>query len=88
MIDARSPGAQSGFYRFSVDRDRLAGAADFGFLNRPIEPADRVFVRGAHFYTERGERIRFFGVNLAFGANFLAQADAPRIAKRLLPPGG
>ncbi len=51
-----------------------------------------MFVRDGHFYrvgadlapnTEDDERVRFFGMNLSFGANFPAEADAARIARRL-----
>ena len=48
-------------------------------------------MRDGHFYrvgrTERDtaddERVRLFGVNLAFGANFPEETDAVRIARRL-----
>ena len=43
--------AEERFYQFAVDQDRLAGAADFSFLNRPLTPADRLFVRSAHLFT-------------------------------------
>lgn len=87
-LRAQSPN----FYPFSFDQDNLHGAPDFSFLNEPITPAGRVFIRDGHFYTvgpdltpNTGDdrRVRFFGVNLAFGANFPTRADAPRIAKRL-----
>ncbi len=80
------------FYRFAVDQDRLTGAADFSFLNRPLTAADRLFVRDGHFYrlgrdrrpnTADDERVRLFGTNLCFGGNFPEQADAVRIARRL-----
>lgn len=80
------------FYRFTVDQDRLGGAPDFSFLNHPLAPADRLFVRDGHFYrvgadlkpnTADDERVRLFGANFAFGANFPEEADAVRIAKRL-----
>jgi hypothetical protein len=79
-------------YPFGFDQDNLHGAPDFSSLNRPLTPADRVFVRDGHFFTIGPDlapntvddaRIRFFGVNLAFGANFPTRADAPRIARRL-----
>ncbi|HTP33526.1 MAG TPA: hypothetical protein VMJ75_15210 [Candidatus Acidoferrales bacterium] len=70
-------------FRFSIDQDRLHGLPDFSFLNRPIAATDRVAVRDGHFYTTSGQRVRFFGVNLAFGANFPEKDDAARIAKRL-----
>ncbi len=80
------------FYPFAIDQDNLTGAPDFSFLNHPLDASDRLFVRDGHFYrvgpdlapnTEDDERVRLFGVNLAFGANFPAQSDAARIAKRL-----
>ncbi len=79
-------------YLFSFDQDKLHGAPDFSSLNQPLTPADRVFVRDGHFFTVGPDlrpgtaddrRIRFFGMNLAFGANFPVKEDAPRIAKRL-----
>ena len=84
--------AQQSFYQVSIDQDKLGGAADFSFLNHPLTPADRLFVRDGHFYrvgadlkpnTSDDQRVRLFGVNLAFGANFPEESDAPRIAKRL-----
>ncbi len=94
---AWAPAAQSqssSLYPFSIDQDHLKGAPDFSFLNHPLTPADRVFVKNDHFYTvgpdllpntNDDQRVRFFGVSLAFGANFPdpANGDAQRIAKRL-----
>jgi hypothetical protein len=83
---------QPASYPFTVDEDRLSGAPDFSSLNHPITPADRVFVRDGHFFTVGPDlkpntaddrRVRFFGMNLAFGANFPEAKDAARIAKRL-----
>jgi len=83
---------QPEFYRFAVHQDELEGAPDFSRLNRPLEAADRIFVRQGHFYrvgadltpgTEDDERVRFFGLNLCFGANFPAPEEAGRIARRL-----
>ncbi len=74
----------SDFFKFSIDEDRLGGAPDFSFLNHALTPADRVVVRNGHFCRAGdGQRVRMFGVNLAFGANFPEPADAPRIARRL-----
>jgi hypothetical protein len=92
LVVAALPCVCQDFYPFSVDQDRLSGAADFSSLNHPITAADRVFVRDGHFFTvgkdlkpntRDDQRVRFFGVNLAFAANFPEPADAPRIAKRL-----
>src|SRR4051812_31349778 len=78
-----SAAAQDSFYPFSIDQDHLSGAPDFSALNHPITPADRVLAKNGHFYTTAGQRVRLFGVNTAFGANFPEPADAVRIAKRL-----
>ncbi len=76
--------AAAEFYPFAVDQDAVSGAPDFSFLNRPLEAGDRVVVRDGHFRRDSdGSRVRFFGVNLAFGANFPAPEDAARIARRL-----
>ena len=80
---AVSAPAQTGFYTFALDEDRLGGAPDFSFLNHPLQAVDRLTARDGHFYTVAGDPVRLFGANLAFGANFPAEADAPRIAKRL-----
>src|SRR5215831_17795985 len=79
-------------FLFGIDQDHLHGAPDFSFLNHPLTGADRVFIRDGHFYivgedlipnTDDDQRIRFYGVNLAFGANFPIKDDAVRIARRL-----
>ena len=75
--------AQDAFYPFSIDQDHLTGAPDFSALNHPLSAADRVLVKDGHFFTASGQRIRMFGVNTAFGANFPEPADAARVAKRL-----
>jgi len=83
---------QGNLYQFHVDQDRLGGAPDFSWLNRPLTAADRLFVREGHFtrvgddltpFTADDERLRLFGVNLCFAANFPAETDAVRLARRL-----
>jgi hypothetical protein len=80
------------FFEFALDQDNLQGAPDFSFLNQPLTPADRVFVRDQRFFkvgpdltpfTDDDQRVTFFGVNLAFRANFPDERDAARIARRL-----
>ncbi len=81
-------------YPFAFDQDHLNGAPDFSFLNHPLTPADRVFVKSGHFYTVGADlqpntaddqRVRFFGISFAFGADFPdpAVGDPARIARRL-----
>ena len=80
---ALNPPPKPKMYRVQIDQDRLSGPVDFSFLNRPLTPEDRISVRDGRFVDARGRRVRFWGVNLAFGANFPAPADAPRVARRL-----
>ena len=51
---------------------------------RPDGP--RLTVRDGHFALAR-RRVRIWGVNLCFGANFPAHADAERLAERLAAGG-
>ncbi|KAF1045988.1 capsular biosynthesis protein [Xylophilus sp.] len=86
-------GAGVAFYRFAVAEDALAGAPDRSALTaRAFGPADRIAARGSHFWrvgadgqagTADDERVRLYGVNLSFAANFPKPADAPRLARRL-----
>ncbi len=82
------------YYRFAVDQDNLNGAPDYSFLNHPLTAADRIFIKNGHFYTVGADlqpntaddqRVRFFGIAFAFGANFPdpSLGDPVRIAKRL-----
>jgi len=84
--------SQTAYYPFSIDQDAISGAVDFSFLNHPLTPADRLFVKNGHFYrigedlrpnTEDDVQVRLFGVNLAFSANFPSASEGVRIAKRL-----
>jgi hypothetical protein len=53
----------------------------------PIDVKDeRLVVRDAHFYCGAA-RVRLWGVNLSFGANFPRHEDAPYIAARLAAGG-
>lgn len=77
------PEPEPRMYRVSIDQDNLIGPVDFSFLNQPLTPDHRVTVRDGRFADALGRRVRFWGVNLAFGANFPETADAPRLARRL-----
>jgi hypothetical protein len=83
---------QGSLYQFHLDQDQLGGAPDFSGLNRPLTAADRLFNRDGRLtrvgedltpFTADDGRVRLFGVNLCFGANFPAEADALRLAQRL-----
>jgi hypothetical protein len=53
-----------------------------GWLAKPAGKLGPVHAAEGHFYTGR-ECIRFFGVNLCFGADFPRKEDAPKIAARM-----
>ncbi len=85
-------GAGVPFYRFAVSEDTLGGAPDRSAMNRPLDAAARMVARDGHFWrvgadgrpgTADDERLRLYGVNLSFAANFPSAADAPRLARRL-----
>ncbi|HEY3839179.1 MAG TPA: hypothetical protein VGL72_21540 [Bryobacteraceae bacterium] len=81
---AAPQGYSQQFFPFTIDQDQLSGAPDLSLLNRSLNPGDQLKVCGEHFCrSSDGGRVRLFGVNLAFGANFPKEEDAPRIAKRL-----
>ena len=80
------------FFRFAVDEDALAGAPDRSAMNRPLDAAARIAAHGGHLVavgadgrpgTADDQRVRLFGVNLSFAANFPSDRDATRLAKRL-----
>lgn len=80
---ALHPEPQPRTFPAAIDQDRLAGPVDFSFLNHPLTQDDVISVQDGHFADARHRRIRFWGVNLAFGANFPGSQDAPRLARRL-----
>jgi len=80
------------FFRFAVDEDSVSGAPDRSAMNRPLTAASRVAVRGAQFVAVGADgkpggsddlRVRLFGVNLSFAANFPSDMEAVRLARRL-----
>ncbi|MCZ2498414.1 capsular biosynthesis protein [Xylophilus sp. Kf1] len=85
-------GAGVPFFRFAVDEDQLGGAPDRSAMNRPLDAAARITARGGHLVSvgadgkaggSDDQRVRLFGVNLSFAANFPSDTDAVRLAKRL-----
>ncbi len=49
---------------------------------RELTEQDRLTAK-EHFFTASGRRVRLWGVNLSFGANFPTHRDAERIAERM-----
>ena len=88
LLVALSCAAQQPFYPFAVDQDRLSGAPDFSFMNQPITAKDRVVILNDKFVRAAdGSPVRFFGVNLAFGANFPETAGR-RADRQTAAPAG
>ena len=52
------------------------------WLDKPAGAAGFVAARDGHLFAG-DKRIRFFGVNLAFGANFPTHPDAEKVAARM-----
>lgn len=84
--------APAGWFGFEMDPAALSGAPDVSSLNRPLDAASRIVVRDGHFYrvgadgqpgTGDDARVRFFGVNLTFGANFPDPVEATVLARQL-----
>lgn len=86
------PAGHASYFPFQIDANTLSGAVDQSALNRPLDASSRVFVRDGHFYrvgadgkpdTADDQRVRLFGVNLTFGADFPDDQQALQLAKRL-----
>ena len=84
--------APAGWFGFEMNPAALSGAPDVSALNRPLDAASRIVVRDGHFYrvgadgqpgTGDDARVRFFGVNLTFGANFPDPVEATVLARQL-----
>lgn len=84
--------APTGWFGFEMNPAALSGAPDVSALNRPLDAASRIVVRDGHFYrvgadgqpaTGDDARVRFFGVNLTFGANFPDPVEATVLARQL-----
>ncbi len=74
MVPFAIPGPSNPQSRIALSSDPIGG------------PADRLVVRDGHFY-RRDRRIRLWGVNLSFGANFPALDEAEPVAARLAAAG-
>src|ERR1035437_9369293 len=92
LLLSSTVGAQTDLFHFNIDQDRLHGATDFSYLNHPLGPADRLFVRDGHFYrvepdlkpnTADDERVRLFGFTFFLVPGVIEATEAPRVARRL-----
>lgn len=80
------------YFQFEIDPAALTGAVDASALNQTLDASSRIVARDGHFYrvgadrqpgTGDDQRIRLFGVNLTFGANFPDEIEAKRLARQL-----
>ncbi|ALM85435.1 cellulase family glycosylhydrolase [Bordetella sp. N] len=91
-----SPGARAApagdYFQFQMDPAALTGAPDVSALNQPLDASARIVAHDGHFYrvgrdglpgTADDQRVRLFGVNLTFGANFPDDVEAKHLARQL-----
>ncbi len=74
-----------GWFEFVIpDLDSSATVADMSFLNPlPAGSSGYITVKDGHFTDEKGDRIRFFGTNLTFGACFPEKEISVSLSARL-----
>lgn len=84
------------YFAFEVDETALQGPPSAAGLNTPLAAGDRIVTRGRHFYrvgpdlkpgTADDRRVRLFGANLSFAANFPDKTRAADLAVRLRKAG-
>jgi hypothetical protein len=83
LATARADGPD--WFDFVIPWDDAApGATDVSALN-PTPAGGRGFVtaKDGHFYDEKGNRVRFFGVNICYSGCFPDKADAEKVAAHL-----
>jgi hypothetical protein len=78
-------GSMSGMFPFALPPfDDAPSPTDVSFLNEaPAGKWGFVRAQGEHFVDGRGQKLRFWGVNLNFVGVFPSKTDAPHIAGRL-----
>jgi hypothetical protein len=69
-------------FPFSFAPDAPGRVAADALLDKPAGRLGPIVARDGHFYT-RDRRIRFWGVNLCFAANFPAHEQSDKLARRL-----
>jgi hypothetical protein len=80
-------GAAAEFVPFVIPAKPNAGSLIAVSSFEPIKiGSDRLQAEAGHFYRD-GKRVRLWGVNLSFGANFPTHEDAPLVAARLAAAG-
>lgn len=76
--------AQTSFFRFDIPEIAPASIADFGSLNAPLQPGDRLKACGPVLCTRNSPpSIRLFGVNLLFGAALPDANQAAQLTRQL-----
>lgn len=83
LMLANSAHSQSKPFPFVFEIEDTSSPASFAGLNSTPAGSDGfVKVKDGHFATDN-ERVRFWGVNFCFGANFPTHAEAEKVAQRL-----
>ncbi|HEY9060623.1 MAG TPA: carbohydrate binding domain-containing protein [Pseudobacteroides sp.] len=75
----------TGWYNASVKSIEEGSVPDVSslVLDAPAGKYGFVQVKDGHFYFENGKRIKFWGVNFSFGANFPTHENAEKVANDL-----
>lgn len=83
-ILALATGARAELFPFVLPwDDATPGVTNLsGWLEKPAGAQGFVVARDGHLFAGK-KRIRFFGVNMAFGGNFPTHADAEKVAARM-----
>jgi len=84
-VDEMTPG----YFAFNIPvLDSAASFTDMSSLNpEAAGAAGPVTIRDGHFVDGHGQRLRLFGANLCFAANFPDKEDAPKVAAHLRKMG-
>ncbi len=86
LVSCSIVAAEEGFAPFVIPAVVNPDSA-IAYPYKPLDETSRLTAREGHFYDGQGQRVRLWGVNLSFGANFPTHEDAPQVAERLAAAG-
>jgi hypothetical protein len=85
IADAPARGAEPTFFPFVLPWDDASATITNVAALNPTPAGAGGFIRAkdGHFRDEKGQRVRFLGVNFTFGANFTDKESAKKVAARM-----
>ena len=92
VLGSLSVNAATPYYSLGVTQSIFGGSVDVSGMNNGLTAADRITVQQGHFFrigsdgqpgTRDDRRVRLYGVNLTYNANFPDTDRARQIARRL-----